>query len=959
MEKRCLKNILIGLFAVGTLIFPVQLGYTQYPGIYQHYLDRAKEAIRKEDYRSALLFLETAQSVQPESPEVLQYLNVVTHALQQRIQPLEPAAVKTTETQVVYRPSPELNIPARLSEPISTPSREFPRNEARTASIPMVQPQLPSQTVSPAAAVVSDSPTAPLTPSNSAALPERERIIFELNDEAWKAQPDMEIELGLDQELLMHGRNIARYLVVASDVVHVVRQANREILIVPKMYGQTFVHVWDEQQRWTFYIKTVFPTQREDDLARTMIVRQRSVDPFRFGYRTNWNAYYSGPSVSGLDRQSYNWRHFLDMRGPSPYGDLDTYAVFYETNRDVIDLTDYSMGLTGAKWRDIKDVHIRIFDASRYLSALTMPGRDFRGALISGKTVDDKFSFTALRGQDRATFGLLSSRTADSLDSYIEAGKVSYQPNEQQTLSLNYAHAWGEDKQPTAKDRVYSAEFDQRLDDWNLYSEAAYDQDESAQIVWSRHYFDNGTFSIKGRNIPRDYATVVGSTGNQGEIGTEFSLAHKMGDSNLNHYLDLYRDRDNKNPNDEDAINIDFNSIISNQLSERDLVSGSFYVIHTPGTLADRTDFRIAGTFGHRMDIFLFSDAILSLTASHQRSRSDPSPSVDYDRSGLMANLHVPINRFFNYNTSYEMYHVHDIVTAEDYYPRAFNTGLFYHQALSDKWRVNAQAYYRDEQKTEAEKSFMAGQDSLSLGSGIDFSPYGGMNFYLDGRVREIWAQNSRTESYVEADVRLGMRSEWDLGFTWNPQGIIQGYVFRDLNNNAIKDPQEPGIPGVGVRIGESEQATTDATGWYYKKIKAKSVQVSLDINTIPKGYIFMDSADKVFDIEHNGFYDGSFALTTQSGIYGVVYHDKNNNSRPDNGDEFLYKVRLTLDNDMRAQTDPKGTYFFYNISEGGHVLSLDLSSLPGQYLPKVPLTNTIVVADGAMYIFHIPVIEK
>jgi hypothetical protein len=969
MIKRCIKKFFVYFFTAGILlIFPVRPGYSQYTGIYQHFLEKAQESIRKEDYRSALLYLETAQTVQPESPDVLHYLNVVKHALQQRIQQVEPV-VKTPEVKA--SPSVQsLSISSAEQKKITTvppippvSAESVQLQQGKPVSVPdlkktitATQGAVPSPKIYPVVSVEASPPLREVVISDETL--DRQRIVFELNDEAWNSQPDMEIELGLDQEILIRGINIERYLVIAPDVLDVARQANKEVLITPKIYGQTFVHIWDAQRRWTFYIKTVFPTQRAAAIAQAAVSRERHVDSFRFSYNADWNSFYQGQSKDDLNRQSYNMRNRLGLTGPSPYGNWDSYAIFLKTYQENTDLTDYSVGLTGAKWKDVKDIHVRIFDASRYLSNLTMPGRDFHGALISGTSVDEQFSLTALRGRDRATFGLLSSKDNDRRDSYVEAGKFSYKPNDKHKVSVNYAHAWGEDKQPTATSNVYSVEFDQRLENWHLYSEAAYNQDEAAQIVWSKHKFEEGNLFIKARNVPPDYATIVGATGNQGEVGTEFSLSHQMGQTDLTHYLDIYRDRDNKNPSDEGAVNFDFHSNISRRLTDRNSVSGSFYVIHSPGTLADQTDFRILGTFNRRLNVFQFSNAMLSWTGSYQHSRSDAFPSGDYDRTGLITNFYLPLNRLFNYNASYELYYVEDVATDEVSYPRAFNTGISYSQIFFEKWRLNAQVYYRDEEKTEAEKSFMAGQDSLAVSSGLDFSPRSGMDVYLDGRVREIWAENNRASAYVEADIRLGLRSDWDLGWAWNPKGIVQGYVFRDLNNNGIKEDNEFGIPGVRVRVGEGE-AKTDKTGWYYKEVRAKSVQVNLDIDTIPKGYIFTDSSDKVFDVEHNHFYDGSFALTTQSGIYGVVYHDQNNNGRPDNGDEFLYKIRLVLNGEKQAETDSKGTYFFYNIAEGTHKLSLDLNSLPVQYLPKIPLVNDIFVADGAMYIFHIPVVKK
>ena len=115
----------------------------------------------------------------------------------------------------------------------------------------------------------------------------------------------------------------------------------------------------------------------------------------------------------------------------------------------------------------------------------------------------------------------------------------------------------------------------------------------------------------------------------------------------------------------------------------------------------------------------------------------------------------------------------------------------------------------------------------------------------------------------------------------------------------------------------------------------------------------------KNFNIEHAHYYQGDFALTIDSGIYGVVFYDENGNGRPDNGDIFINNVRISLSNGQSTLTDLRGTYFFYNTPAGKYDLLIDINSLSIEYLPKVPLENEIDLAEGSTYIFHVPVSKK
>ena len=98
------------------------------------------------------------------------------------------------------------------------------------------------------------------------------------------------------------------------------------------------------------------------------------------------------------------------------------------------------------------------------------------------------------------------------------------------------------------------------------------------------------------------------------------------------------------------------------------------------------------------------------------------------------------------------------------------------------------------------------------------------------------------------------------------------------------------------------------------------------------------------------------FGLTTRSGIYGVVFLDKNGNGTPDQGDEFVHSLRMVLDGKIAQMSEPQGAYFFSNVSPGRHVLTLDIKTLPLKYIPLVKLQNEVNVAEGTTYIFHIPV---
>ena len=138
------------------------------------------------------------------------------------------------------------------------------------------------------------------------------------------------------------------------------------------------------------------------------------------------------------------------------------------------------------------------------------------------------------------------------------------------------------------------------------------------------------------------------------------------------------------------------------------------------------------------------------------------------------------------------------------------------------------------------------------------------------------------------------------------------------------------------IKIGNRE-AVTDPQGHYETTIRAKRVQVGVDIETIPDGYVFSTPVSTEVGIIPHKRQNVDFGLTTHSSIYGVIFYDKDQNGKPDPGDEFISRTKIVLD-DMEAEiSDFEGTYFFKNI------------------LPLIKLKNEIDVSEGTTYIFHVP----
>lgn len=80
---------------------------------------------------------------------------------------------------------------------------------------------------------------------------------------------------------------------------------------------------------------------------------------------------------------------------------------------------------------------------------------------------------------------------------------------------------------------------------------------------------------------------------------------------------------------------------------------------------------------------------------------------------------------------------------------------------------------------------------------------------------------------------------------------VVTGVVFQDRNANGVRDPGEPGVPGVVVHRG-SETAVTDANG-EYRMTSGSTARAELDDRSLPRGWLqsprLLDRTTDVLDL--------------------------------------------------------------------------------------------------------------
>jgi protocatechuate 3,4-dioxygenase beta subunit len=190
-------------------------------------------------------------------------------------------------------------------------------------------------------------------------------------------------------------------------------------------------------------------------------------------------------------------------------------------------------------------------------------------------------------------------------------------------------------------------------------------------------------------------------------------------------------------------------------------------------------------------------------------------------------------------------------------------------------------------------------------------------------------------------------------------QAGLGNYVWNDLNNDGIQDPNEPGIPGVTVTLYAADGVTpistaiTNASG-HYSFVNLDPGTYVVGFSGIPTGSMFSgqdagtnDSTDSDADImtgktapitlgpgEYNPTIDAGVHTPLVAGLGNYVWMDANNDGIQDANEVGVPGVIVTLldENDnvlQSAVTDQNGFYTFPNLPSGPYKTSF--SNLPPQ----------------------------
>jgi hypothetical protein len=764
------------------------------------------------------------------------------------------------------------------------------------------------------------------------------------------------IDIEKDSSIILLGKNIQRFLVTNPNILTAEKKSADEVMLTGGDVGYTYVHVWDDKGRWTLEFLGVFPKPEGPTYEEVMRRVEERARNFRLRYSLNWASYESGRRIDKLERSSYSWAHDLTLNGETPYGDLDA-TTSISSLTTTTDLTYVTLGLTEGRFGPFRGFRIRGFDYSPGFSNLTFPGVSLRGAMLYSQAFNNKLDYTGFWGREGGgRYGRLSPSLSKTKDSFLEGINLNYSPNKIQNYKFTLVHGRGQDREDYLNDYGYDFSNNWNFKKWGFDYEVAYDSQSIAYLL--NTHFKQPRFNLTTglRNINKKFLTITGTGWSQGQLGLMSSLSYQPMDKlGMNSSLDVYQDTLYPAEDNDNRWNEDFNYYANYQLDPSTSLSLGYTLQNDLGKISQyryqNPSFSISKRIRFIKDISTYAQYY------HQDSKNFSSPSSDYINDRIYSGLRFNLIGQLYYYLNKELNWLQERYTGHRSQPNALETGVDWSRQFGKKPLYGTFRFtYRDEEDTVSNLSFLSGEDYIEGYAELSYRPNNDTEIYGSSRVRNIWADNPNVSKRIEASFNAGMRYVWDTGVCWEAVGNIEGYVFKDINSDGLRQKDEPPVEGIKLWLGKDKSQITDAFGYYsFKGVRARKAYVNLDVSTLPSGFVLTVPMAQEANIVHNRGVRIDFGIISRSEISGLVFEDINGNGEYDIEDKGIKGVIISLEDGTKEITDATGRYSFSNATTGGHTISLDLNSLPVYYLPKTTITKKITLFEGVTYLYNIP----
>ena len=766
----------------------------------------------------------------------------------------------------------------------------------------------------------------------------------------------MPIKIEQGKSVIISGNHITRFLVVSPNVIDVRRENSNEISVTGRDIGYSYLHIWDREDRWTLYFQGIFPRPKGLTLEEEMRLSEKKASNFKLRYSMDWVLFEQGRRLHSVERQSYSYSHWFTLTGETPYGDFagDTQIKNADNNTD---LSYLSLRLTRGNIGPFKDFTIKTFDYGLPFGNLAYGGATLRGIELESPAFNNQINYTTFWGREGGgRYGGLSPSLTKTEHSFLSGFDVNYIPSEKIDYGFTCIHGWGRDREDYLNKNSYDFDINYHFTDLDLGYEVSSDSESFAHLVDAVYDVSNLKLTAELRNIAEDFNSITGRGQRQGELGGLFTVYYKPTlDIDVFNRLDVYKDRLYPNPENENRWNIDYSTDLRYSINPTAYLRFDYGIQDERGKVSPRRFQSVGVTLNKTFD--LLKKISTSIGYRNSNSKNFSSPGLDYINDKLSLGLRFNIIGELYYYLTKEINWITERYDGSSSTPHVLETGLNWDSQIFDtSFYSRMRLIYRDEEDAGSTLSFLSGEDYLEGYGEISYNPHPDMEVFLSGRLRNVWAENPAVDKRMEVELRTGLRYIFDTGWSWSSVGTVDGYAFKDLNSDGIKQIQEPGVEGIKLYIGKNRSEVSDSEGHYvFEKVKAKEVPVTIDSSSLPAGFVLTTSSTQEAVISHYETVQVDFGIISRSEIIGIVFVDLDGDGKFSKDDRGLSGVILMLEDGTHVTTDGSGRYFFRNVTTGANTITLNINSVPVDYLPQVPLGKKITLFEGMSFEHNIP----
>lgn len=764
-----------------------------------------------------------------------------------------------------------------------------------------------------------------------------------------------------EQTVLVPAVGLKRFMVTEPEVLTLAREDGK-ISVTGTNLGRTFLHIWDSEGR-----RTIKFTIRQKGYAKFIEVRKRVVEAEKmesFKTRYSFDRYRINSKSVNPDRSYHftSWIHRLATAGETPWGKINS-RVEYEGreegagSEDKRDLTNWDFNLQG------EDLEISLGDTGAYFSDITLPGTGFQGIRF-GNPAEKKINYNLVWGvRGSRMWGYKIGQWTN--ENYFCGVRTQIEPADFIHFNTTYMRSL-EDEEELGEYLYAGGTGLNFLDDAiKIEGEAVRGKSEETDVHNHAYKIDatvdmkDFNLLLKGtyRDIHPGFLPVTGAdVPLVGELGYYFDVDYNpLKYLRLSGDYKLFRSRREGafNPDDTKAYNYDYRGTADfsigpdtrfSYMTWRRMREGQSSPSHARG-----------GSYSVNHTLTLpplirFINLHLYYTPSRLRSLGSPSSDHRSKRYGCGMRLSVLKNLY--YDLGHTWYHKHMLESGEKGTVKTLSTGLSYSaQILDTPFYSSLNLDYMKEHGAMENLSLSSAENIIAGGGEIRYRPSSDFSSYLRVNYRRVRGILDHSLNRQETRIYGGGTYLFDTTLSWGVGGSVRGFVFKDLNGNGKREPDEEGIPGIIVYAGEFRSTATEADGKFeFKKLKEYEILVMCDTKMLPEGYKPTTANPQTLKLERGIVSEASFGVIAVAEISGRAFNDVNMNEIFDDGDKGVKGVLLTLDDGTLAQTTPGGYYRMEDVKPRTAILTLDAITLPFNLIPLTKAKRTLEVKKGKYY---------